>query len=155
MTNKEGDTERSALVEALRMIDEVVWGNLIQSEESRAHREKWVKWALEGRTTARLRTGIKHALEPLVAHPPAVRAALTARVRGATGIDLNTFRQAHVRRITAIMERGLVRSITDYESLREHIDELEGTPGRAEEVGNAYRLIGEFEATYSKRGKRA
>ena len=154
MTNDESDAERAALVEALRIIDAVVWSQLIKSEELRAHHERWIEWALKGRTTARLRKGIKDSLEPLVAHPPEVRSALTAKVRAETGVDLNTFRQAHLRRIAAVMERGRVRSITEYESLREHVDELEGDPTRAEDLVVTYRLIGEFEIAYSKRGKR-
>jgi hypothetical protein len=154
MTTKEPDAERMALLDAFRIIDSELWGNRPRSDETKAHIERWIEWALKGRTTGRLRKGISDSLEPLVAHPPEVRAALTAKVRTATGIDLNSFRQAHLRRIAAILERGQVRTITEYESLREHVDELEGDLTRAADLVVAYRLIGDFEISYAQRGKR-
>jgi hypothetical protein len=150
-------TEREAYVEALQILHaEVrrqVRRNMPASEDQKAHLERWIAWALKGRTTARLRKGIQDMLEPIIYFPDGPRAQIFSEVRRRTGVDLNDFRTGHLRRVAGIVERGRVRSKSEFATLRSHVDELEGNPLRATELAAVYQLLGEFELRLSKTGQ--
>lgn len=155
MTPDQMTHDRAAYLEVfLRLFDALgkqVFASLPNREESKDYREAWVDWALKGRGSARLRGGIRDALEMVPHLPGAWRAQLFAEIRAATGVDLNEFRAAHLKRVAAILERGRVRSLSEFAVLRSHVDELEGDPAREPELSTAYRLLDEFEARSEKR----
>lgn len=155
MTQGDEKTEREAYLEALQILRDAqrreLYGDRPVSEDMKAHDERWIAWALKGRTSARLRRGIRDTLEPMMHFPGGWRAQVFSEVRNRTGVDLDEFRSLQLRRVTSIVERGKVQSRSEFAALRSHVDELEGDPAREDELKLAYRLLGEFELSLSNR----
>jgi hypothetical protein len=94
----------------------------------------------------RLKTGMKEMLRDLPHSVPLpVQRRLFAQVEQETGLRLATYLDRDSARLKAILARGRIRNEDEYRLLRSHIDTLEGDPGQAAALQEAYRLSGEFE----------
>jgi hypothetical protein len=129
----------------------LAWGWTPPTVESREYKRRWLEWALKGRSSARLRQGIRETLEAMSDTPAEWRAKVFDQVCRATGVDLNEFRRAHLARVASILQRDRVRSESEFRVLRSHVDELEADPTREAELSKAYQLLGDFEVRHIKR----
>jgi hypothetical protein len=94
----------------------------------------------------RLKTGMKEMLRDLPHLVPLpIQRRLFAQVEQETGLRLATYLDRDSARLKAILARSRIRNEDEYRLLRSHIDTLEGDPGQAAALQEAYRLSGEFE----------
>jgi hypothetical protein len=79
---------------------------------------------------------------------------LFALVEQETGLRMLDFIDRDSARLKAILARGRIRGEAEYRLVRSHVDVLEGDPGQAAALEEAYRLIGEFETRLMKPPRR-
>ncbi len=142
-------SEIDALAQASRIIHEEVWKavfSISDMNKSRDHFERLISEDIKRGRVSYLKSGLVEILRdlPHMTSVPEQR-RIFALVEQETGLRMVDFIDRDSARLKAILARGRIRGEADYRLVRSHVDVLEGDPGQAAALEEAYRLIGEFE----------
>ena len=152
-------SEIDALAQASRIIHEEVLRKGIFNETTlkdiRDHFEGLISEDIKRGRVSYLKSGLVEMLRdlPHMTSVPEQR-RIFALVEQETGLRMVDFIDRDSARLKAILARGRIRGEADYRLVRSHVDVLEGDPGQAAALEEAYRLIGEFETRLTKTPRR-
>jgi hypothetical protein len=151
-------SETKALADAIKIIKEELFKDLFNEADmnlSRAHTQRTLAERIRKNQVSSLRTGLIEILRDLPHMKSlAEQRRIFALVEQETGLRMVDFIDRDSARLKAILARGRIRGEADYRLVRSHVDVLEGDPGQAAALEEAYRLIGEFETRLTKTPRR-
>ena len=151
-------SEIDALAQANRIIHEEVWKavfSISDMNKSRDHFERLISEDIKKGRVKDLKAGLVEMLRDLPHMTSlAEQRRIFALVEQETGLRMVDFIDRDSARLKAILARGRIRGEAEYRLVRSHVDVLEGDPGQAAALEEAYRLIGEFETRLMKPPRR-